>query len=204
MNSFNLKSTLALCLSALMLALPFSLQAEEPMSPETKDRIMAITIDAEITDVDTDTREVTLRGPMGDLVTIKVGDHIERLADFAVGDVVSTTYIASLEGELRAPTAEEIAEPWVELDAAAIATKDMDPGAMVGRKIRAVCTIEGMNRVTRSVTVRDPRGKYHVIGDVEPEKMEGVTLGTTLVLVYTEAMAVTLEKKDAMAEKAGM
>jgi len=54
-----------------------------------------------------------------------------------------------------------------------------------------------MNRLLGTITVKDPRGKYHVIGDVEPEKMEGVVLGATLVLVYTEAMAMTLEKKPA-------
>ena len=32
-----------------------------------------------------------------------------------------------------------------------------------------------------------------VIGDVEPEKMEGVTLGQTLVVVYAEALAMSLE-----------
>jgi len=197
MNNTNLKTLLALCLSTLITVLPTALQAQETAEAESGARVMAISIDAEITDVDLETREVTLRSPMGDLVTMTAGDHIERLAEFAVGDVVSTTYIASLEGELREPTEEEIANPWVELDGAAVATDEIDPGAMVGRAIQAVCTIEGMNRLTGTVTVRDPRGKYHLIGDVEPEKMEGVTLGTTLVLTYTQAMVVSLEKKAA-------
>jgi hypothetical protein len=50
-----------------------------------------------------------------------------------------------------------------------------------------------MNRLLGTVTVMDPRGKAHVIADVEPEKMAGVTLGQTIVLVYTEAIAMTLE-----------
>jgi hypothetical protein len=51
-----------------------------------------------------------------------------------------------------------------------------------------------MNRALGTVTVKDPRGTLHMIGEVEPEKMEGVTLGQTVVLVYTEALAVSLEK----------
>ena len=62
------------------------------------------------------------------------------------------------------------------------------------RIIRAVCTIEGMNRILGTVTIKDPRGKLHVIGDVEPAKMEGVTLGQTIVVVYAEALALTLEQ----------
>ena len=51
-----------------------------------------------------------------------------------------------------------------------------------------------MNRALGTVTVKDSRGKLHLIGDVEPEKMDGVTLGQTIVLVYTEALAISLEK----------
>ena len=199
MKNLNMKAWLALCLSTLITALPLSVQAEEAAGSENDDRTIAISVEAEITDVDMENREVTLRTPMGELVTISAGEHVERLHEFAVGDVVVTTYVASLEGELREPTEEEKANPWVELDAAGLADKTMDPGVAVGKVIQAVCTIEGMNRLTRTVTVLDPRGKYHLIADVEPEKMEGVTLGTTLVLTYTEAVAVTLEKKEAAA-----
>ncbi len=200
MNTVNLKSVLALCLSTLILALPTALQAEEAPAVEANDRVLVISIDAEITEVNHETREVTLKGPTGEFTTVTAGENIERFEDFAVGDIVSTTYMASLEGEVREPTEAELAEPWIELDAAAKAGLDMDPGAIVGRVIQAVCTIEGMNRVTRTVMVSDPRGKYHVIGDVEPEKMEGVTLGTTVVLTYSEALAITLVKKEASAK----
>jgi hypothetical protein len=200
MNYLNLKSTLLVCLSVLVMALPAGVQAEHHETAETKDRVVTMSIEAEITHVDLKTREVTMKSPMGELTTVTVGEHVQRLEDFAAGDLIAITYIASLEGELREPTDAEIAEPWVELDAAAKADLDMDPGAIVGRVIQAVCTIEGMNRVTGTVMVQDPRGKYHVIGDVEPEKMEGVTLGTTLVLTYSEALAVTLEKKVAVAQ----
>ena len=57
--------------------------------------------------------------------------------------------------------------------------------------------IEGMNRVLGTVTLMDPRGKLHLLGDVEPGKMEGVTLGQTVVVVYTEALALSLEHNQA-------
>ena len=194
MKNLYLKSVAALCLASAVLSFPAL--AEESAPVTGKERVMAITVNAEITGIDQESREVTLRTPMGQQVTVTAGSDIERLHDFAVGDVVSTTYIASLEGEVREPTEAEMAEPWIEIGAAAKSTADMEPGAIVGRVIQAVCTIEGMNRVTRTVMVLDPRGKYHVIGDVEPEKMAGVTLGTTLVLTYSEAIAVALEKKQ--------
>lgn len=195
MLSKSLRTIYASCVAIALVSSPVF--AEEAAPAEATARVTGVTVEAEVTAIDYESRELSMRGPQGNIVTITAGDHIARLDDIAVGDLIVTTYIASLEGELRTPTEEELANPWVEVDGAAEAPADADPGAMVGRVIRAVCTLEGMNRLLGTITVKDPRGKYHVIGDVEPEKMEGVVLGATLVLVYTEAMAVTLEKKPA-------
>jgi hypothetical protein len=40
----------------------------------------------------------------------------------------------------------------------------------------------------------------HIIGDVEPEKMDGVKLGDTAVMVFAQAIALTLVKKEDAAE----
>jgi hypothetical protein len=200
MKTIKLKSVLALCLSAFITSAPMTALAQDAATEtEGGGRVMVVSVQAEITNIETESRELTLKTPLGHLVTLTASPDIQRFNEFAVGDFVSTTYIASLEGELREPTEAEMAEPWVEVSGAAIAGDDIDPGAMVGRTIQAVCTIEGMNRLTQTVTVLDPHGKYHVIGDVEPEKMEGVTLGTTVVLTYSEALAITLEKATSAA-----
>jgi hypothetical protein len=133
---------------------------------------------------------------MGDVITLTASDEIKRFKEFEKGDKVVTTYVASLEGDLRKPTEEEKANPWVELDAEAIAELDELPGVGVGRVIQAVCTIEGMNRALGTVTILDPRGKLHMIGDVEAEDMEGVKLGDSIIVTYTEAVAVELRKHE--------
>lgn len=195
MISKSLRSILAVCAAVVLTSNP--LLAEEAARAADSTRVMGVTLEAEVTAIDYETREVSMRGPQGNIVTITAGDHIKRLNEIAVGDHIVTTYVASLEGELRAPTEEELANPWEVVEGAEIADKSAAPGAIAARQIRAVCTLEGMNRLLGTVTVKDPRGKYHVIGDVEPEKMEGVVLGATLVLVYTEAVAITLEEKPA-------
>ena len=158
------------------------------------ERTAAKRVSAIITDINRETRDVTLEGPLGNKVTLNAGAEIQRLDEFEVGDLVVATYVQSLSGELREPSEEELEMPWIELDVAAIADETMLPGAGAGQAIKAVCTIEGMNRATGTVTVLDPKGSYHVIDDVDPEKMAGVTLGQTIILTYTRAMALSLEK----------
>ena len=194
MKFTKLIPTLTLASAFLFGSLQSVAADEAAAAAEDDARIMEVSMEATILEIDQESRHVTLEGPTGDVISITVPEDIQRLKDFAVGDKIAATYMASLSGELREPTEDELAEPWIELDAAAIAEADMDPGAIAGRAIQAVCTIEGMNRVTNTVMVLDPKGKYHVITDVAAEKMEGVTLGQTSVLTYTEAMALVLEK----------
>ena len=160
----------------------------------TNVRMAAVAIEAVILEIDHEAREFSLEMPNGEIVTLTAGPDIQRLDEFAAGDAIVATYIQSLAGEVRAPTPEEMEEPWVELDAAAIAGMDIEPGVAGIRIIRAVCTIEGMNRVTRTAMIKDPRGKFHLITDVDPANMAGVTLGSHVIMVYSEAMALTLEK----------
>lgn len=183
---------------------PLSACAAEQDAPqaeaETSIRAMAVQAEAVVTEIDLETRQVSLEGPSGDIITLNARENVVKLEDVNVGDLLVVTYLAALEAELREPTAEELAEPWVVLEEGGMSDSPEAPGIAGARVIRAVVTIEGMNRELGVVTIKDSRGKLHLIGDVEAEKMEGVTLGQTAVMVYTEAMALTLEKKAAVAE----
>lgn len=192
----KLISSLALMSVAAFSAVPAITQAEVEVAVKSDgERVAAKQITGVITSIDSEARTVNVEGPMGNVITLSGPEGgIQRLEEFAVGDFVTATFAASLSSELRPPTAEEAAQPWVELDGSALADSSMAPGAVVGRVVRAVCTIEGMNRVSRTVVIKDPRGQFHVIGDVEPAKMDGVALGDPVIVTYSEAIALTLEK----------
>lgn len=188
----------AVLVAALSLSLTVHADEEAAVADETTSggRAMAITVEAVVTDIDLETRHVTLQGPAGESFTLTAREEMVKLKDVKVGDTLRATYLAALEGELREPTEEELAEPWVVLQDGGKGVVDGVPMAGGARVIRAVCTIEGMNRLLGTVTILDPNGRAHVIADVEPQKMSGVTLGQTIVMVYQEALALTLEHVD--------
>ena len=191
----------ALLLVMLALALVSAPASAEEQQQGGTVRAAAVQVEAVITDIDHENREVTLQLPGGAFVTMTVSEEARRLDEFEVGDVIVATYLTSLAGEVREPTEEEKANPWQEVDGAMVAGLEQRPGIAGMRVIKAVCTIEGMNRVAGTVMVEDPRGKYHLIGDIAPERFEGRMLGDTIILVYSEAVALSLEKKaDMMAE----
>ena len=167
-------------------------------------RVMTAMIEAEISAIDLETREVTLRGPNGKLVTIHAQEKIAKLEDLSVGDMVEVEYLSSLEGEMREPTEEELANPFVVVTDEAKSSDVSHPAVGAARQIRAVCTIEAADRLLGYVVVKDARGKIHTITGVEPEKFEGVTLGATVVFVYTEALAVAINHKGKKMMEDGM
>lgn len=190
----NTAKTLASSAMALLAALLLGATAQADEHAQGGARAMAMQIQAVVSDIDLDTRQVSLQGPGGETVTVTAREEVVKLEDVNVGDVLVVTYLAALEGEVREPTEEELAEPWVVLEEGAVSGEGEEPGIGAARMIRAVCTIEGMNRILGTVTVMDSRGKLHLIADVEADKMEGVTLGQTVVIVFTEALALSLEQ----------
>lgn len=187
-------------LALVALSLPMFSQAAHHETAETKGRAVVIEVEAEVTAVDLKTREVTLRGPDGVETTLHAPEKVIKLEDVSVGDHVLGTFFAALEGEVRTPTAEELAEPWVEVEGKSLSADAAHPGVESARVIRAVVTIEELNAEAGTVVIKDSRGKMHMIGDVEPEKMASVKVGQTAVVVFTQAMALTLEKKAKTAQ----
>ena len=94
---------------------------------ETKGRAVAVEIEAEVTAIDLKTREVTLRGPDGVETTFHAPEKLVKLEDVSVGDRVVGTFFAALEGEMRTPTAEELAEPWVEMQGKSVSADAATP-----------------------------------------------------------------------------
>ena len=199
-NAFSFSRILKAALGTLALTtLPFAAMAQEEESSEPNGRAMAVVVEAVVTAIDLETRQVSLEGPGGHTITMKASEQIVKLEDVNVGDKLVATYLSAIEGELREPTEEEAAEPWVVVQDSGAGEIEGMPTAGAARLIRAVCTIEGMNRALGTVTLQDSNGKLHLITEVEPEKMEGVTLGQTIVIVYREALALSLEQIPAEA-----
>ena len=157
-------------------------------------RAVVAVIEGEIVAIDRETKEVTLVGPQGRHITVVAQEQVVKLSDLAVGDRVVAEYLASLHGEVRDPTEEEMANPWVVLADSIVDDNPAHPAVGAARQVRAVCTIEAMDPAAGFVMIKDSRGKMHTIGGVPAEKFEGVELGEMAVVVYTEALAIGLEK----------
>lgn len=186
----------ALLTASLCGALWAEAQPAATSAPLTRKDAVLVTITASVQAINPETREVTLKGPLGNEVTFTVDQQVKRLNEVKVGDLVEADYYVSFAAELRKPTAEEVKEPIVLLGAVGKAPPGTSPAAGGLRQFKVVTTIEGLDRPTRTITVKGPRGNYFTARVAEPSRLTQMRIGENIVLTYTEALAISLEKVE--------
>ena len=163
--------------------------------PSREDAVL-VSITASVEAIDPTTREVTLKGPLGNEVTFTADKRVKRLDEVKVGDLVNADYYISVAAELRKPTAEEEKNPIVVLDAAGKAPPGTSPAAGGLRRIKVVTTIEGLDRPSQTITLKGPRGNYYTTRVEDPSNFPKMRIGENIVVTLTEAVAVSLEKVE--------
>ena len=184
---------LALVLTAGLQRAPAADEQNKPIGREEK---VLVTITASVEAIDPAKREVTLKGPLGNTVTFTVDKRVKRLDEVKVGDLVRADYYVSFAAEVRKPTAEEAKHPLEVLEAGGKAPEGTDPAAGALRRFKVVTTIEGLDRPTQTVTVKGPMGRYLTARVADLSRLTQVRIGDTVVITYTEALAISLEKAE--------
>ena len=183
----------------LATALAVSAMAEEKKqsaAPLSAEESILVNVTATVQAIDQAKREVTLKGPLGNVVTFTVDKRVKRLNEVKVGDDVTADYYVSLALEVRAPTEEEKQNPVTVLEETARAPMGTQPAGGNLREIKVVTTVQGLDLPTRSITLQGqgPMGYSATIRVKDVDKLKQLHLGDTIVVTYTEALAVSLEK----------
>jgi hypothetical protein len=174
---------------------------EHPSAPPARMEAEMTTVTASVEAINYADREVTLKGPMGNKVTFTVDKRVKRLDEIKVGDLVEANYFVSVAAELRKPTAEEQKHPLMVLEGKGKAAPDAAPAAGAVRRFKVVTTVEGLDRPAKTITVKGPRGNLLTARVADPARLTQVHIGDTIVVTYTEAMAVSLEKSKKTASE---
>jgi len=175
----------ALCLSTVT-------RAEAPAAaPKGEAVIASATVTATVVKIDQRTREVTLRADDGQEFSFIAGEDVKNLAQVKSGDVVTATYAEALAYEVRKGGAAVTPETAV---AAGSADKGMKPAGAIARQTTVTVLITAIDHKIPSITFKGPGGKTKTIKVQHPEKLQGVTVGDTVEITYTEALALKVEE----------
>ena len=116
--------------------------------------ISSLTVTATVTQIDQQTREVTLRAEDGQEYSFVAGDAVKNLAQVQKGDVVNATYTEAVAYEVKKGGKVDAAAT-VAGGAAPLGAK---PAAAVGSKVTATVAIAAIDTKVPSVTFKGPGG----------------------------------------------
>jgi hypothetical protein len=152
----------------------------------------AVQVTARVQAIDQATRLVTLRGPEGNVFEIHAGPEVRNLAQVQVGDDVVVSYYESVAITAHKPGEKEpVIETSVDVSRAKLGET---PAGSDVQRTTIVATVVGINRSEGTVTVKGPRGKTVTVAARDPKRLERLAIGDLIELVYTEALAIGVEK----------
>jgi Cu/Ag efflux protein CusF len=153
-----------------------------------------VTVVATVEAVDLATREVTLRGPEGNTVTITAGEEVRNLPQVKVGDRVEVTYYQGLALELG-PSGSGI-QKRTEVVTARRAEPGEKPGGAVLQTVTATGTVKAIDPKARTVTIRGAK-RTLVLKVAENVDLGKVKVGDEVQALYQQAMAISVKAAEA-------
>lgn len=147
-------------------------------------------VTATVEALDMKTRMVTLKAPDGKSFTIVAGKEVVNLPQVKVGDEVVAVYAQALAvrmakpGEVRAETTQGLAK----------AVPGSMPGAMEVIETTVTAKIVGIDKVLETASLVLPDGGLRIVKVADPANLDKVKVGDSIVITFTEAMAISVEK----------
>ena len=147
-------------------------------------------VTATIVGIDPATRTVTLKTAAGKVIELEVTKEARNFEQLSLGDVVTAQYRESLSLSLLDRKAQPSRS---EKDTAERAPPGAKPGGELGREVTIIADVVAVDRHTKTVTLRGPRGHTVDLHVEDPERLKRVKKGDQVKAVYTEALAISVE-----------
>jgi Cu/Ag efflux protein CusF len=157
---------------------------------------MAVTkVTATVEDINQATREVTLKDTQsGAKVSFIAGPDVKNLAQVHKGDIVTIAYGEAIGVKLEKTTS-TVRERTI-TESGKTAKPGEKPGAMAVREVNVVASVEKIEK--DHVTLRGPEHTVTVKVQ-DPAILKSVKVGDFVRAVYTEAVAISVDKAPAPA-----
>lgn len=188
------RGVLAVAVLAAGLAWPLAAQEkEEPKKQMAGARSESITATVEA--INTAARELTLKGPRGNVVVVQVPESVKRFPEIKVGDRISVRYTEALVLELH--EADATARLGVSAETGVERATGVKPAGVVSRRITATVAVEAVDAAAPSITVRTAEGNTVSFRVQDRKNLENVRPGDKLVITYAEAVAIQVSAPQA-------
>jgi hypothetical protein len=186
------KIVVALGLAAAVATLPAIAQTGSAMvgtAPGKAAAVETMKVTATITAIDKATRDVTLKGPQGNEMTLTAGPEVKNFDQLKVGDNVDLNYIEALTLELKKGGGLVVQR--TETAGAAGAKPGEKPAGAVGRQVTIVADVIAVDPAKQVVTLKGPKRTVD-LKIPNPEQFKRIAKGDQVEATYTQAVAIAV------------
>jgi hypothetical protein len=152
----RINRTAALAATLAALALPGAARAQQPTSISRTAEASAV-----IEAVDQRERSVVLRNDQGELITLFLGREVRNLPQVKAGDHVVMRVTQAVAVEMASP--DDPRAPVAAGEAVGVAPPGSLPGATFVRGVRALVTVNEIDRRNNTVTITGPQGNMRTV-----------------------------------------
>lgn len=176
---------------AALVALP---AAAQPLAADAD--VQVTTVKATVEAIDAKTRQVTLKGPDGNLATVKAGDAVKNFNQIAVGDTVTITRTDALVADIAKPA--KGAGPSISVtQIAGKAAPGQKPSAGLVDAITVTGEIVRLDAKAHTATIKGPEGRLYTLTAVQQkhqQKLAKVKVGDLIQVTFLQSIAVAVTK----------
>jgi hypothetical protein len=194
-EEYNMKrfsNPMAATCAAGALGLAVLAHAQAPVAAPSGDGIVAsVEVTATVAKVDQQTREVTLKAEDGREFSFVAAEDVRNLPQVEVGDIVRVAYAEAFVYDVSKGG---VAADHGTVVAGGAAETGQKPAGAVASETRVTVLITAIDPTVPTVTFQGPGGNSRTIKVRHPEKLQGVSVGDTVNITYTEALAIKVEE----------
>ena len=151
--------------------------------------VETIKLTATITAIDKATRDVTLKGPQGNELTVTAGPEVKNFDQLKVGDKVDLNYVEALTLELKKGGGLVVQR--TEKAGMAGAKPGEKPAGAVGRQVTVVADVVAVDPAKQVVTLKGPKRTVD-LKIPDPEQFKRIAKGDQVEATYTQAVALAV------------
>jgi len=180
----------------LTTALP--LLAQMQPAPAPVGEVQSVELTATVEAIDPEERLLTLKGPQGRVVIVRVGPDVPNLDQVEPGDEVDVLYYraALQEAEKLDPSAKRSGR--VTDQAGVAGTVAGMPAGVAARTVHETVEVLGVDQFKKAIAFRDMSGRYREVSVDAPRLkhwLDDLSEGDKVRVAYTEAVAVKVDPK---------
>jgi hypothetical protein len=178
---------LAVCLGLAATALAQGTAA--PVKGEAV--VSSVTVTATVTKIDQKTRAITVKADDGQKYSFVADPAVQNFSQVKKGDVITVTYTEGLVYEVK-----KGGKAGADAAAGAVAAPlGAKPAGVVAAKATVTVKITAIDPKAPSVTFATADGEKQTLKVKDPAKLQGVNVGDTVEITYTEALALKVDPK---------